>query len=151
MYSFTNFQPVHWCRSGSNCCFFTSIQVSQEASKVAWYSQLFKKFSQVLNYRFLLTIMYQLWLINYNKYSTKSKISITGETVGANEVYGNFLYFLLNLFYKPETAKNKPINFLKRWCWPLWIKLIGVELEYKQESNQESSAMIKSGDDGRLD
>ena len=32
--------------SGSDCCFLTSIQVSQEASKVVWYSHLFKNFPQ---------------------------------------------------------------------------------------------------------
>ena len=32
--------------SGSNCCFLTCIQVSQEASQVVWYSHLFKNFSQ---------------------------------------------------------------------------------------------------------
>jgi len=32
--------------SGSNCCFLTCIQVSQEADKVAWYSHLFKNFPQ---------------------------------------------------------------------------------------------------------
>ena len=32
--------------SGSNCCFLTSIQVSQEAGQVAWYSHLFKNFPQ---------------------------------------------------------------------------------------------------------
>ena len=30
--------------SGSNCCFLTCIQVSQEAGKVVWYSHLFKNF-----------------------------------------------------------------------------------------------------------
>ena len=30
--------------SGSNCCFLTRIQVSQEAGKVVWYSQLLKNF-----------------------------------------------------------------------------------------------------------
>ena len=30
--------------SGSNCCFLICIQVSQEASKVVWYSHLFKNF-----------------------------------------------------------------------------------------------------------
>ena len=34
--------------SGSNCCFLTYIQVSQEASKVVWYSHLFKSFPQVV-------------------------------------------------------------------------------------------------------
>ena len=32
--------------SGSNCCFFTCIQVSQKTGKVVWYSYLFKKFPQ---------------------------------------------------------------------------------------------------------
>ena len=30
--------------SGSNCCFLTCIQVSQEVGKVFWYSHLFKNF-----------------------------------------------------------------------------------------------------------
>ena len=30
--------------SGSNCYFFTCIQISQEAGKVVWYSHLFKNF-----------------------------------------------------------------------------------------------------------
>ena len=32
--------------SGSNCCFLTCIQVSQEADQVVWYSHLFKNFPQ---------------------------------------------------------------------------------------------------------
>ena len=32
--------------SGSNCCFWACIQLSQEAGKVAWYSHLFKNFPQ---------------------------------------------------------------------------------------------------------
>ena len=32
--------------SGSNCCFLTCKQVSQEAGKVAWYSHTFKNFPQ---------------------------------------------------------------------------------------------------------
>ena len=46
MYSFANFEPVHCSMSGSNCCFLSRIQVSQEASKVVWYSHLFKNFPQ---------------------------------------------------------------------------------------------------------
>ena len=38
--------PVHCSMSGSNCYFLTCIQISQEAGKVLWYSQLFKKFPQ---------------------------------------------------------------------------------------------------------
>ena len=32
--------------SGSNCCFLTCTQISQEASKVVWYSHLLKNFPQ---------------------------------------------------------------------------------------------------------
>ena len=46
MYSFPNFEPVHCFLSGSNCCFLTCIQVSQEAGKVVWYTHLFQNFPQ---------------------------------------------------------------------------------------------------------
>ena len=41
MYSFPNLEPVCWSMSSSNCCFLTCIQISQEAGKEVWYSQLF--------------------------------------------------------------------------------------------------------------
>ena len=34
--------------SGSNYCFLTCIQISQEAGKVVWYSHLFKNFPQFI-------------------------------------------------------------------------------------------------------
>ena len=46
MYTFPNFEPVFCSMSGSNYCFLTCIQVSQEAGKVVWYSHLFKNFLQ---------------------------------------------------------------------------------------------------------
>ena len=33
---------------GSNCCFLTSIQISQEAGQVVWYSHLLKNFPQLV-------------------------------------------------------------------------------------------------------
>ena len=41
---FPNLEPVHCFVSGSNCCFLTCIQISQEAGQVVWYSHLFQKF-----------------------------------------------------------------------------------------------------------
>ena len=41
-----NLELVHCSMSGTNCCFFTFIQVSQEADKVVWYSHLLKNFVQ---------------------------------------------------------------------------------------------------------
>ena len=46
MYSFSCLEPVYCSMSSSNYCFLTSIQISQEASQVVWYSHLFKNFSQ---------------------------------------------------------------------------------------------------------
>ena len=45
-YSFLSFEPVCHYMSGSNCCFLTCIQTSQEAGKMVWYSYLLKNFTQ---------------------------------------------------------------------------------------------------------
>ena len=39
-------ESVRCSMSGSNCCFLTSIHISQEAVKVVWYSHLFQNFPQ---------------------------------------------------------------------------------------------------------
>ena len=46
IYSFPNLGSVCFSMSGSNCCFLTCIQISQEAGKVVWYSHLFQNFPQ---------------------------------------------------------------------------------------------------------
>ena len=46
MYSFPSLEAVLCSMSGSNCCFLTFIQDSQEASQVVWYSRLLKNFPQ---------------------------------------------------------------------------------------------------------
>ena len=43
---FSLFRNSPWFHGSSNCCFLTCKQVSQEASKVVWYSHLFKNFPQ---------------------------------------------------------------------------------------------------------
>ena len=47
MYSFPDLEPVCCSMSSSNCCFLTSIQVSQEAGQVVWY-RLFQNFPQFI-------------------------------------------------------------------------------------------------------
>ena len=52
MHSFPNWEPVCCSISGSNCCFLTCIQISQEAAKLVWYSHCLKSFPQFfVNYR----------------------------------------------------------------------------------------------------
>ena len=46
MYAFPDLEPVYCSMSSSNCCFFTCIQISQEAGQVVWYSHLFQNFPQ---------------------------------------------------------------------------------------------------------
>ena len=46
MYSSPNLEPVCCSMFGSNCCFLTCIQISQEAGQVVWYSHLLKNFPQ---------------------------------------------------------------------------------------------------------
>ena len=46
MYSFHNFELVRYSMSDSNCCFLTSMQISQETGTAVWYSHLLKNFPQ---------------------------------------------------------------------------------------------------------
>ena len=48
MYSYANLEPVCSSMSGSNCCFFTCIQISQQAGKMVWYSHLLENFPQII-------------------------------------------------------------------------------------------------------
>ena len=41
-------EPICCSMSGSNCCFLSCIQVSQEAGQVVWYSHLFQNFPQFI-------------------------------------------------------------------------------------------------------
>ena len=46
MYSFPNLEPVCCFMFGSNFCFLTCIQISQEAGQVVWCSHLFTNFPE---------------------------------------------------------------------------------------------------------
>ena len=48
MYSFPNLEPVSCSMAGSDCCFLTCIQISQEAGQMVWYSHLFQNFPQFI-------------------------------------------------------------------------------------------------------
>ena len=42
--TFPDLEPICCSMSGSNCCFLTCIQISQEAGQVVWYFHLLKNF-----------------------------------------------------------------------------------------------------------
>ena len=49
MYSFPSWEPVCFSISGSNCCFLTFIQLSEESGKVVLYSHLLKNLPVVIH------------------------------------------------------------------------------------------------------
>ena len=53
MSSFLDLEPISCSIQGSNCCFLTLLQVSQETGKMVWYSHLSRSFPQfVMIYTF---------------------------------------------------------------------------------------------------
>ena len=52
-YFFPNFEPVQCPMPAFNCCFLTCIQVSQEAGKMIWYSQIIPFSSGKKNFQFV--------------------------------------------------------------------------------------------------
>ena len=64
-YSFPSLEPVCCSMSSSNCCFFTCIQISQEACQVAWYSHLFKNFSTSTTMQLFIKIQWVSLLLSY--------------------------------------------------------------------------------------
>ena len=46
MYSFPNLEQACCSMSSSYCCFLTSIQISQEAGQVVWYSHIIQNFPE---------------------------------------------------------------------------------------------------------
>ena len=89
--------------SGSNCCFFTCIQISQEAGKVFWYSHLFKNF------------------LHFIVIHTVKGFSVVNKADVFLEFSCFFLYFfaliaeggfLISLFYSLEVGIQMNISFL---------------------------------------
>ena len=48
LYSFLHLERISCSIQGSNCCFLTHIQVSQETGKMVWYFHLSKSFPQLV-------------------------------------------------------------------------------------------------------
>ena len=94
MYSFPNVELVCCSMSGSNCCFLTCIQVSQEAGKVVWYSHLLKNFPQfVVTHR-----VKGFWIVN------KAEVNVSLE-------FSCFFYDLANVgnLISASSAFSKPM------------------------------------------
>ena len=64
VYSFSNLEPVRCSMSGSNCCFLTCKQISQEAGKVFWYSHVLRSFPQFVVIRTVKCLC--SWLLSFS-------------------------------------------------------------------------------------
>ena len=89
-YSFPNLEPVSCFMSGSNCCFLTYIQVSQETGKVVWYSHLFKNFPQ-------LVVASLIFLKHVGRTSSGVKIAPTFFFCLLGYLFGYFLTFSVRI------------------------------------------------------
>ena len=118
MYSFPNLEPVHCSMSGSNCCFLTGIQVSQEAGKVVWYSHLFKNISVCCNPHSL-----RLWHTQWSRFFTEFSCFFydpldVGNLISGSSAFSEFSLniwrFTIHVLLKPE-SENFEHYFTSVW------------------------------------
>ena len=95
MYSFPNLEPVCFSMSNSNCCFFTCIQISQEAGQVVWYSHLLKNFPQFV----VIHIVRSFSMVNEAEVDVFLKFScfLYDPTNVGNLISGSFAFSKSNL------------------------------------------------------
>ena len=116
-YSFPNLEPVCCSMSGSNCCFLTCRQISQEAGKVVWY-YFFKNFQH-----FVVT-------------HTFKDFSIVNE--GVVDVFWNSLTFSIMIQWMLAIWSLVPLPFLNpactfgsswfTYCWSLPWRILSIIL-----------------------
>jgi len=105
--------------SGSNCCFLTCIQISQEAGKMVWYSHLFNNFPQFV----VIYTVKAFGMIN------KAEVDV---------------FLDLSSFFNDPTNCGK---FLKRWeyqtilpaSWEIWMQVKKQQLEPDMEQTGSKS------------
>ena len=117
MYSFPNFEPVHCSMSGSNCCFLTCIQISQEAAMVVWYSHLFKNFPQFV----VIHTVKHFWVVN------ETEVDVFLE-------FPCFCYDPMNVgsLISGSSASLKPNLYIGNsqfiYCWSLAWRILSIIL-----------------------
>ena len=131
MYSFPSLEPVCCSIFGSNYCFLTSIQVSQEAGKVVWCSHLFKNFPQFV----VIHTVKAFSVVNKAEVDVFLKFfcflydpSDVGHLITSSSAFSksslNIWKFLVHLLLKP-TLENFEHYFASMWnecncaivCW----------------------------------
>ena len=108
IFNLDNFELVCFSMSGSNCCFLTWVQVSQEASTVVWYSYLLKKFPQLV----MIYTVKGFAIINKTEVDVFVKFpcffddsmdigNLISGSSGFSKSSLNILKFMVNILWKP--------------------------------------------------
>src|SRR5574341_1069592 len=98
--------------SSSNCCFLSSIQVSQEADQVVWYSHLFQNFPQLI----VIHTVKGFGIVNKAEIDVFLELScffhdpaVVGNLVSGSSAFSktslNIRKFTLNILLKPGLEK----------------------------------------------
>ena len=144
MCSFPNLKPVHCSMSGSNCCFLTCIQISQEAGKMGWYSYLLKNFPQFIVIHTLkgfsivneaeVDVLLEFSCFSYDPKGVGNLIS--GSTAFSKSTL-NIWKFSIHVLLKPSLENFEPY-FASVWdecnCSLVWI-FFGIALLWDWNDN----------------
>ena len=103
MYSFPNLEPVHCSMLCFNCCFLTSIQVSQEAVKEVWYSHLLPQFTvihRVKGFSIINEAEVDIFL-EFSRFFYDPRD--VGNLTSGSSAFSNFIWkFLVHILLKPS-------------------------------------------------
>ena len=120
MYSFSYLEPVCCSMSNSNCCFLTSIWISQEAGQVVWYSHLVKNFPQFV----VIYIVKGFGVVNKAEVDVFLELScfFSDPTDVGNSAFSksslNIWKFTVHVLLKPGLKKFEHY-FASMWKWKL--------------------------------
>ena len=117
MYSFPDLEPV-CSMSGSNCCFLTCTQISQEAGKVVWYSHLLRIFQFAV-----INTVKDFWVVN------EAELNVFLE-------FPCFLYDPTNVgnLISGSSAFSKPILYIWKFSVQILLKPSLKDFEYNLTS-----------------
>ena len=93
MLSFPDLEPICCSMSGSNCCFLTCIQISQEAGKVVCYSHLLRNFPQLI----VIGTVKRFGVVNKAEFKQKNVFQINKQNKTQSELSMCYVY-IANLF-----------------------------------------------------
>ena len=144
MYSFSYVEPVHCSMSGSNCCFLTCIQISQDAGQVVWDSHLLKNFPQFA----VIHMVKGFGIVNKEEVDVFLELSCffndavdVGNLISGSSTFSNsssdIWMFIVPVLLKPG-LENSEHNFASVWdecnfvvVWTILWQCLSLGLEWK--------------------